>query len=150
MLVREEIRLSMSSYDYHMLHPEYNIPDTPDHICRERGLHDYEVKIHDNDEVIVSACTYCAHRITFRKIDDRIDNNRYVKTHLRWFLQPGDPLFHRFYGSTERFDEIKKSRKRKLGRDEKRYVIREEMNQAMKEARREWWVPRPTTNKITP
>jgi hypothetical protein len=70
--------------------------------CRTGAiLCDYEVLI-DQPDAQVERCRICHRRQIYRKIDGRVDNERYLADHMRFYLQPTGPteqLYYRIYGT---------------------------------------------------
>lgn len=109
-----------------------------DYVCPNwGGLHDYSDTIADTDHVIVERCIRCGHKIMFIKKEGRIDNKRYGETHKLWFLQTTNPLFQKYYPEANLKPLPPKNKYAKMCLEEKQYHYAEEINQGMKENRRE-------------
>ena len=55
----------------------------------------------EDESLIAERCIQCGKRESYRKIDGRIDNPKYLRDHIRDFLQPSGPtenLFWHVYG----------------------------------------------------
>ena len=69
-----------------------------DILCKDGRWHAYENIIEDTPDLILEQCVACGHKIQFNKVEGRIDNERYLKTHMLWFVQPNHPQYQRYYG----------------------------------------------------
>ena len=50
----------------------------------------------------VEVCTECKKKQVYKKINDRVDNKKYLEDHVRDFAQPGgrtDNIFKQYYGN---------------------------------------------------
>lgn len=57
--------------------------------------------VQDNKEAQVEVCTECGDKKVYKKIDERVDSQAYLKDHVRDFAQPGgrtDKIFKQYYG----------------------------------------------------
>jgi len=110
-----------------------------DYTCPDNRLHDYEKQLVNNEEIVVEQCIRCGWKIYFNKRNSRIDTKRYAETHRLWFLQPFDPEFKENYGE---FIPPKVDKFKGKGLAERTAMIEEEINQGMKELRREVILPK--------
>ena len=56
-------------------------------LCKKNKFCEWKVVL-ANDEIQKEVCKFCGRRIFFNKVDGRIDNDRYMRTHVRAFCQP--------------------------------------------------------------
>jgi hypothetical protein len=69
--------------------------------CR---YHDFR-QVLDNPEATVEVCRRCGCKEIYRKVGGRIDNKKYLKDHLRDFVQPDGPsakIYEEIYGEAAR------------------------------------------------
>jgi len=62
--------------------------------------HNFTV-IHSDQHTQVEVCKDCGFKKQYKKIDNRINNQEYLKDHVRDFAQPTGPtakIFERYYG----------------------------------------------------
>ena len=98
--------------------------------CRKNIYCDFEVS-RDLPDAQIEICINCGKKVIYNKRDNRVDNKKYLRDHIRHFVQPFGKtkrLFYRLYGSKpmEKFREGLKGKKTK-----------EEMNQYWEDVRKE-------------
>ena len=76
------------------------------------------ITILDTAEVKIDICTECKKKLIYRKDKiGRIDNERYIKDHMRNYLQQGDPLYlkyHKEYNPMEAHEIADKEYKKQM------------------------------------
>ncbi len=55
--------------------------------CKKQKWCGFEITL-ENDEVQKEVCRYCGKRVIYRKIDGKVDSNKYLRDHVRDFCQP--------------------------------------------------------------
>jgi hypothetical protein len=69
-------------------------------LCPKDKFCDWKVLLSDN-VAQVEVCRNCARKIIFNKINGNVDNDRYLRTHIRAFCQPFGPtadVYEAMYG----------------------------------------------------
>ena len=59
--------------------------------------------IQDDAGATLEQCTYCGRKVSYRKVNGRIDNRKYLSEHVRDFAQrhgPTSKIFEQIYGKT--------------------------------------------------
>jgi len=71
--------------------------------CKKNKFCGFNV-IQDDAGAALEQCQFCGRKISYRKVNGRIDNKKYLSEHVRDFCQPSGPtskVFEQIYGKTQ-------------------------------------------------